>query len=208
MLQSIIKRRQLKKEGIILAKNTRIVKGAILEPPLRIYCQLITGDVKIGKYSYIGAGGEINNAEIGRFCSIATNVNIGASSHPLHWLSTHPFQYDSNLFKTPNFPGNYPKDAKAVIGNDVWIGSGVIVKSGIIIGDGAVIGAGSIVTRSIPAYAVAVGNPARILKYRFDAEIIQKLLTLKWWELSIDLLRNITFDDINSALRQLEAIKR
>ncbi len=199
------KRKRLKKQGIDISRNTIISRETIFEPPVRIHCNLILGNVKIGRYTYMGTG-QIENAEIGRFCSIASNVHIGASTHPLNWLSTHPFQYKQDLFKTPITPLNFHGDQKTIIGNDVWLGSGVIVKCGIVIGDGAVIGAGSIVTKDIPAYAIVAGNPAKLIRYRFSDEIIQKLLKLKWWDLPIELLENVDFDNIDKALQQLEEI--
>ena len=92
---------------------------------------------------------------------------------------------------------------KVIIGNDVWIGSHALILGGVKIGDGAVIGAGAVVTKDVPPYAVVGGVPARIIKYRFSQEIIDKLLEIKWWNLPENILKeniklfqtdNITFD--------------
>ena len=92
-------------------------------------------------------------------------------------------------------PNNWGK-ANPVIGNDVWIGRDVTIYSGVTIGDGAVIAGQSVVTQSVPPYAVVAGNPARIVKYRFDAETIAALLEVKWWDLPDDVLRTlIPFED-------------
>ena len=75
---------------------------------------------------------------------------------------------------------------KVSIGNDVWIGCNAIIKKGIKIGNGAVIGAGSVVTKDVPAYAIVVGNPGKIIKYRFEDSIIKELKEIKWWNWSIE----------------------
>jgi len=80
----------------------------------------------------------------------------------------------------------------SLTGSDVWIGFRAIVLSGVTIGDGAVIGAGAVVTADVPSYSVVVGNPAKVIRYRFSSEEIRKLLTLRWWEWSIDKIKENT----------------
>jgi len=77
---------------------------------------------------------------------------------------------------------DWRRERRVVVGNDVWLGHNVTVMGGVTIGDGAVVGSGAIVTKSIPPYAIAVGNPARIIKYRFDSTIIEKIMAIKWWD--------------------------
>ena len=122
---------------------------------------------------------------IGKYCSIARNVIIFLEGeHRTDWISTYPFPI---LWKeAEGIPGQPSTKGDVVIGNDVWIGYGVIILSGVNIGDGAVIGAGSVVTKDIPSYAIAAGNPCHVIKYRFDGEIINKLLKMKWWDWSDD----------------------
>lgn len=145
--------------------------------------------------------------KIGSFCSIAANVVIGAASHPVDWLSTHPIQYNGifrDHFSTElnHNTGNQ----NTIIGNDVWIGANVCIKEGVTIGDGAVIGAGAVVTKDVPPYAIMIGSPARILRYRFDESTIQRLLESKWWERDISELKKIQFNDVKSYLNKLENI--
>lgn len=133
----------------------------------------------IGKHTYVQVGTEILSAKIGAFCSIGTNCHIGMYEHPIDNVSTSSRLYlqmlDGKAFYT-----DIPEPA--VIGNDVWIGSNSTVLGGVHIGDGAVIGAGAVVTKDVPPYAVVGGVPAKIIKYRFSPEKIEKLLQDKWWE--------------------------
>jgi acetyltransferase-like isoleucine patch superfamily enzyme len=115
---------------------------------------------------------------IGSFCSIAGMRVIIDGNHPVHELSTYPWK---RLY--PSYPpSNWGKETP-VIGNDVWIGNRVTMYSGVTVGDGAIIAGDSVVTKPVPPYAVVAGNPARIVKYRFDPETIKVLLETHWWDL-------------------------
>jgi chloramphenicol O-acetyltransferase type B len=118
---------------------------------------------------------------IGAFCSIAVGVKIFlGGEHRLDWVTTYPF----NIIweKGRGIKGHPKTKGDVVVGNDVLIGAEALILSGVTIGDGAVIGARAIVTRNIPSYAIAVGNPARVVKKRFDEETIGRLMTIKWWD--------------------------
>ncbi|OCG03259.1 hypothetical protein A9G12_08125 [Gilliamella sp. wkB112] len=161
---------------------------------------VIDNDCTVDDHSYI-ISGLVKNTKIGKYCSIATNVTIGADRHPTDWLSTHPFQYND----TDNF-----KPLKiTTIGNDVWIGANVVIITGVSIGDGAIIGASSVVTRDIPPYAIVAGIPAKIIRYRFNENIINKLLKLKWWdsEYHFHHKNEIDFSNIEKAVEQIEMLK-
>ncbi len=138
----------------------------------------------LGKYSYIARNTLVQNTEIGAFCSISENCSIGMPAHPINFLSTSPvFLNGPNPLRKKLANNRFKNCPKTVVGNDVWLGTDVKIKSGITIGTGAIIGAGAVVTKDVPPYAVVGGIPAKILKYRFDDETIEKLLASKWWEL-------------------------
>lgn len=140
---------------------------------------------QLGRATYIG-GASLSNVSTGKFCSIGQGVRIGLGRHPTNFLSTHPAFYSTGsqtLLQIAEFP-NFQEAIPVVLGNDVWIGANSLVMGGISIGDGAIVGAGSIVTRDIPPYAVAVGNPAKVIRYRFDEQTISNLLKLQWWNRS------------------------
>ena len=154
----------------------------------------------LGAYSYVQSCSVVCNAQIGRFCSVASNVSIGLANHPTHMVSSSPVFYD-NTQPLPKFLINsciYSEtQARTIIGADVWIGQGVMIKAGATIGVGAVIGAGSIVTKDIAPYVIAAGNPCRTIRLRFSKEICQELLDTRWWELDVTKLRELAqyFDD-------------
>ena len=133
----------------------------------------------IGKRTSIGRYSKIRDSRIGSYCSISWDVTIGAVSHPLEYVSSHAFLYRKQF-------GIVDEDkifeAKGtIIGNDVWIGCGSIIMDGITIGDGAVIGAGSVVTKDVLPYSIIAGVPAKLIRKRFDNEIITGLLDSQWW---------------------------
>ena len=137
----------------------------------------------LGRHTYIQKRTTIVNAEIGKFCSIASNVSIGPGIHKIDGVSTHPVFYLKNtpLIKTYTNKDFIESSQKIVIGNDVWIGEGVIVIDGLNIGTGAIIAAGAVVTKDVPPYAIVGGVPAKLIRYRFNAETIKILLESKWW---------------------------
>lgn len=147
--------------------------------------------ITIGEGSYGGCFNIDNvneNTIIGKYCSIASNVHIYNRDHPLKYVSTHPIFFNKNYGEIPE--KNRIEYKKKVIGNDVWIGQNAILLASVSeIGDGAVIGAGAIVTRDVPEYAIVGGVPARILGYRFDADTIDAIKNLKWWDWDTQKLR-------------------
>lgn len=141
----------------------------------------------------------------GKFCSIADNVKIFIDgNHRMDSFSTFPFR--EKLKWTECDPTNWGKETPT-IGNDVWIANDVVIYSGVHIGDDAVVAGQSVVTKSVPAYAVVAGNPARIVKYRFQNEEIEKLLKWPWWDLPLTTIREKlipVMNDISQILRVLE----
>lgn len=150
-------------------------------------------DSKIGRYSYTGYDCQIVNCEIGAFCSISDHVFIGGAEHPMDWGSTSPvFQNVKHSGPAKRFASfDLPKSKRTIIGNDVWIGHGVSIKQGVKIGDGAVIATGAVVTKDVPSYAVVGGVSAKVLKYRFEENLIQQLLESQWWNLDDEQMQKV-----------------
>ena len=144
----------------------------------------------INRYSYIGNECSVIHSEIGSFSSIADNCYIGGASHPIEWISTSPvFHEGKNIMRTNFSEHEFNPYKKTVIGNDVWIGSNCLIKSGIKIGDGSIVGMGSVVTKDVPPYTIIAGNPAIIIRKRFEDEVIKELLDIKWWNWNEDIIR-------------------
>jgi len=136
---------------------------------------------KIGRYSRVNPNCKFANTTIANYTAIGRDTSIGLGQHPLNYVSTQNIFYKKNNMtnrwvKSINFPSRPIK-----IGNDVWIGVESLIMDGVTIGDGAVIGARSVVTKNIPPYAIAVGTPAKIVKFRFEEPVIQRLLEIEWW---------------------------
>lgn len=167
-------------DGVVIGEGVSVASGASLGP-----------NVRIGNYSYINSGTIVDSGEIGKFCSIGCYCQIGGAEHPIEYITTSPYVYKSRAVSEMSTCFNeFPHPPR--IGNDVWIGSHAIITQGVTLDDGAVVGAGSIVTRDVPAYAVVVGSPARVLKYRFSEDSIRFLLSLQWWNRSQSGLRAVT----------------
>ncbi|MBX2804598.1 MAG: chloramphenicol acetyltransferase [Hyphomicrobiales bacterium] len=181
----------------MVASRTRLGPEALIHPTATVSdcrlgrytevgerTQLI--EVELGDYSYIVNDSDAIYSRIGKFCSIAAHVRINPGNHPTYRVSQHHFTYRAGDY----FEGE-DRDAEffqwrrshgVTIGHDVWIGHGAVILAGRTIGNGAVIGAGSIVSHDTPAYAVAAGVPARILKMRFPPDVAQQIEALGWWD--------------------------
>jgi acetyltransferase-like isoleucine patch superfamily enzyme len=169
---------------------------------------------KIGFNGGIGFSSYLSDADIGSYTLIGSRVSIGGFQHPTNWLSIGAFQWGQSIdwwVETGDFKKyikfTKPINKRTLIGSDVWIGDNAVVLSGREISTGAVIGAGSVVTKNIPPYAVAVGNPAKIIRYRFDRAIITSLLKSMWWKLDLKDLQNLNYDNLPEALSKISKIK-
>jgi acetyltransferase-like isoleucine patch superfamily enzyme len=147
---------------------------------------------RFDKHSFCGYDCNILNCEIGSFCSIASDVVIGGMRHPAEYVSTSPaFLSHRDSIKAKFAHHHYFPQIRTTIGHDVWIGDGALLKAGISVGDGAVIGMGAVVTKDVAPYAIVGGSPARLIRMRFEPEIVDGLLKLKWWTLSEAELRRL-----------------
>ena len=182
-----IKNHRIKK--MIRTFVTKIEKGEMYSETLRrIYKDY--HDVEIGMYTHGGCFIPFQvdrHTTIGRYCSIARTVRIMNRNHPLDFKSTHAmFCISSFQLCEQDLVSHIPLK----IGNDVWIGHGAIVMPNVReIGDGVVIAAGAVVNKNVPPYAIVVGNPARVVRFRFSEDVINELLSSRWWEKSIDELK-------------------
>lgn len=155
-----------------------------------VYTKDLIKKYKVGDFTYGTPlvvdrhGGQL---EIGKFCSFAPDIVIFlGSNHRTEYITTYPFPA-----LHPDF-GVYDKhlqDGPVIIGNDVWIGMGALILPGVNIGDGAVIGAYTVVSKNVDPYSVFVGNPGKVVKKRFEEDVIQELLRIKWWEWDIEKIR-------------------
>lgn len=157
--------------------------------------------VEVGRFTYgheksrVFEWGEGRALRIGSFCSISAEVSFFlGGEHRVDWASTFPFghvfQKETGILNPP-IPGHPASKGDVTIGNDVWIGRGATFLSGVTVGDGAVVGARAVVSADIPPYAVAAGNPARVVRLRFEEEIIDLLLKLQWWGLPVNTIREL-----------------
>ena len=171
-------------------------------------------DSYIGYGTYISYGTSLPNCQIGRYCSIGSNIKVVTGNHPSSvFVSTNPMFFstrkqngktlcEKNKFEeTLNINGR-----NLIIGNDVWIGDGVTFKGGVKIGDGAIIAMRACVTKDVPPYAIVGGVPAKIIRYRFTEEQIKRLLEIKWWNKSEEWIKqhSILFEDINDFINAID----
>lgn len=168
----------------------------------------------IGLCSYIGANSKLPNSLIGSFCSIADNVKVIYYTHPTSdFVSTSPVFFSERKQCGITFVENQlydeillVQDKHLIVGNDVWIGSDVIIKGGVTIGDGAIIAMGSVVCSDVPPYAIVGGVPAKLIRYRFSQDEINKLIAFKWWNKDIEWVRanHSKFNNIKEFLSLIE----
>ena len=180
------------------SKYTHILKGAKLN------------NVQVGKYSRIGENCRLTNVKMGNFSVFSADCVAGVGQHPTDTLTYHSIFYKKGNWgwhdDWVHYPEGFVEQKQITVGNDVWIGRRVILMDGITIGDGAIVATGAIVTKDVPPYAIVGGVPAKIIKYKFPQDVIDRLEAIRWWDLSdeeitriIELfhIRNITLDDIN-----------
>ena len=148
---------------------------------------------------------------IGKFCQIAAGVEfvMNGANHQMNAVSTFPFYTLEGWDMVPPDPSDMPLKGDTVIGNDVWIGQNAVILPGVHIGDGAIIGANSVVGSDVKPYTIVAGNPAKILRKRFDEELIDLLLRFKWWDKGVNeinsLIPILTCSDLAKVRKELKA---
>ncbi|MDR2658602.1 MAG: CatB-related O-acetyltransferase [Spirochaetaceae bacterium] len=149
---------------------------------------------------------------IGKFCQIASGVNfvMNGANHQMSCVSTFPFYIFEGWNESVPALSKMPLKGDIIIGNDVWIGQNVTILPGVKIGDGAIIGMNSVVGRDVEPYTIAAGNPAKIIRKRFDDELIMLMLKLKWWDLPVEeinkLIPILHDNDIEAVKNKLRSI--
>jgi acetyltransferase-like isoleucine patch superfamily enzyme len=177
-----------KSGGTTVARDVHGLRDAILEGENHVGRSVrFRGRVEIGRRTTIGRGctfdGQIS---IGRYCMLGPDTAVCGRNHPLTHLST-----STNPALLGGMLQRYSPQQPVRIGHDVWTGCRALVLSGVEVGNGAVVGAGAVVTKAVPAYAIVVGAPGRVVGYRIDTELIPLVEKLRWWEMADDELEDI-----------------
>jgi acetyltransferase-like isoleucine patch superfamily enzyme len=142
-------------------------------------------NVTMGNYTYVGEGSWLQNVTVGKYSCIGPHVKIGQGNHPAkEFISIHPIFYSVSAQSGISYTDKqqFNEYEPVFIGHDVWIGANAIIKGGLTIGNGAIVASGSVVTKDVPPYAVVGGVPAKVIKYRFSDDEINKLIALDWWD--------------------------
>jgi len=184
--------------------------NSYVQSKTRLFAPYRIAESKIGEYTYVQRNAFISMTDIGKFCSIGPNLFCGWGIHPTNFISTSPMFYST--MKQNGFSlcskNKIIEREKITIGNDVFIGANVTILDGVTIGDGAIIGAGAVVAKDIPPYAIAGGVPAKVIKYRFTPEQIEKLLQIQWWNFQEADLQDIEkyYNDIDDFIKKYEKL--
>lgn len=201
-------------KGGRIAKTAFVADTAVLDHPVDVADgATIYAGANLGAFSYVNVGSVLYaKAKVGRYCSIGRHVEIGLATHPVDFLSTHPFQVANTLFSA--YPGYASIQRKpwtfhreTHIGNDVWIGAKASIAGGVRVGHGCIVAAGAVVSNDVPPYMIVGGVPAKVIRPRFADDVIASLLELCWWDLPLHTLSTLPFDDIHKCIDALRVAR-
>ncbi len=171
----------------------------------------------IGAFSYSSSSLPAST-KIGRYCSIAWNVRVMAHNHHTHFVTTSSLSYDPHFIifnqcledhgvsEIARYGGHATRPNRndpPIIEHDVWIGQDALLGRGIVLGTGCIVGAGAVVTKSVPPYAIVGGNPAKLIRFRFEQDLIDGLLASRWWRYKVSDLAGTRYDDPSTFLIQI-----
>ncbi len=213
--------RDLAAHGLVLHEPSLLKGSLTFERPAWVFAHRVKAS-SIGAFSYLNASGttSVYRARLGRYVQIAESCIIGPPEHPMDWFSNHPFAFTRPehmpaMYAQEDFARLAPEsgsgpawadgESETCLGHEAYIGAGSLVKRGVTIGNGAVIGARSVVTRDIPPYTVAVGSPARVIRDRFAAPLVERLQALQWWRYDLaPWKKQVDFSQVEATLAFFE----
>lgn len=183
-------RRRLANKGIKLSRTTFFDSNTKFGGINKIGKHTSICGSEIGRFTYMVSYNRLENVRIGKFCSLGQNITIINTLHPSkNFVSTHPAFYSTGRQAGKSFASTNTfvehsliEGRKVIIGNDVWIGSNATLMGGITIGNGAIVGAHSLVTKDVPPYAIVGGVPAKVIRYRFTPDQIERIEKVQWWD--------------------------
>lgn len=189
-------------------RNSNVADGVYMERYSGLNRSEVVGPCGIGSFSYI------SDALVSQYCHIGPRTSVGGFEHPYTSISQSSFFWGQNthffLEKSSNsneLTNKRPNERRTILNPDVWIGSNCVVKSGVILGLGSILGSGSILTTNTEPFGIYVGNPAKLLKYRFKSEIIEKLIESEWWKLPFEFLIKLNLTEIAESVERIAAYK-
>jgi acetyltransferase-like isoleucine patch superfamily enzyme len=192
--------------------------SVIVEIPVSLSRSRFHGSCEVGAFSYFNGCAEVFHTNIGRYCSIAPDVVIGAGEHPVNYFSTHPFACGGggSRFKNSKFydvirarGGKAPNHKRTTIGSDVWIGTRAYISQGVNIGHGSIVAAGAVVTKDVAPYTIVGGVPAKQIGARFHMDAVAQFLDLSWWDYLLDqeVIEAVSWEHAEEALSHLLEMK-